>query len=75
MNGIAPGVVPTEIFRKALNIENDEDLARVEAQWNIPMGRLGTPLDMGSAVLFLCSPGASWISGETLRVGGGAKPR
>ena len=75
VNGIAPGVVPTEIFRKALSIETDADLARVEAQWNIPMGRLGTPLDMGAAVLFLCSPGASWISGETLRVGGGAKPR
>ncbi len=75
VNGIAPGVVPTEIFRKALSIESDADLARVEAQWNIPMGRLGTPLDMGAAVLFLCSPAASWITGETIRVGGGAKPR
>jgi NAD(P)-dependent dehydrogenase (short-subunit alcohol dehydrogenase family) len=75
VNGIAPGVVPTEIFRKALSIETDDDLAAVEAKWNIPMGRLGTPLDMGAAVLFLCSPAASWITGETLRVGGGAKPR
>ncbi len=75
VNGIAPGVVPTEIFRKALGIETDADLADVEAKWNIPMQRLGTPLDMGAAVLFLCSPGASWITGETLRVGGGAKPR
>jgi NAD(P)-dependent dehydrogenase (short-subunit alcohol dehydrogenase family) len=75
VNGIAPGVVPTEIFRKALSIETEEDLAAVEAKWNIPMGRLGTPLDMGAAVLFLCSPAASWITGETLRVGGGAKPR
>ena len=75
VNGVAPGVVPTEIFRKALGIENDADLAEVEARWNIPMQRLGTPLDMGAAVLFLCSPAASWITGETLRVGGGAKPR
>jgi NAD(P)-dependent dehydrogenase (short-subunit alcohol dehydrogenase family) len=75
VNGVAPGVVPTEIFKKALSIENDEDLAAVEARWNIPMQRLGTPLDMGAAVLFLCSPAASWITGETLRVGGGAKPR
>ena len=29
----------------------------------IPLGRFGTPLDMGAAVLFLCSPVASWISG------------
>jgi NAD(P)-dependent dehydrogenase (short-subunit alcohol dehydrogenase family) len=75
VNGIAPGAVPTEIFKKALSIETDEDLAVAEAHWNIPMGRFGTPLDMGSAVLFLCSPGASWITGETVRVGGGAKPR
>jgi NAD(P)-dependent dehydrogenase (short-subunit alcohol dehydrogenase family) len=67
--------VPTEIFKKALSIETDDDLAAAEQKWNIPMGRFGTPLDMGSAVLFLCSPGSSWITGETLRVGGGAKPR
>ncbi len=75
VNGIAPGAVPTEIFRKAVGIETQQDLADAEAHWNIPMGRFGTPLDMGAAVLFLCSPAASWITGETLRVGGGAKPR
>ena len=75
VNGIAPGAVPTEIFKRALSIESDDDLAAAEAKWNIPMGRFGTPLDMGSAVLFLCSPAASWITGEMLRVGGGAKPR
>ncbi len=75
VNGLAPGVVPTEIFRAALGIETDEDLARVEQQWAVPMGRLGTPLDMGACAVFLCSDGASWITGETVRVGGGAKPR
>ncbi len=73
VNGIAPGAVPTEIFMKALGINNDAELAAVEATWNIPLGRLGTPLDMGTAVLFLCSPAASWISGEMMRVNGGAK--
>lgn len=75
VNGIAPGAVPTEIFRTALGIETAEDLAAAEEAWNIPMGRFGTPLDMGVAVVFLCSPAASWITGETIRVGGGAKPR
>ena len=60
---------------KALGIENDDDLARTQAQWNIPMGRLGTPLDVGAACVFLCSAAASWITGEMLRVGGGAKAR
>ncbi len=75
VNGVAPGAVPTEIFRTALGIADDDALAAAEQAWNIPLGRFGTPLDMGSAVLFLCSPAASWITGETLRVGGGAKPR
>jgi NAD(P)-dependent dehydrogenase (short-subunit alcohol dehydrogenase family) len=75
VNAIAPGAVPTEIFKTALGIHTADDLAAAESQWNIPMQRFGTPLDMGAAVLFLCSPGASWITGEILRVGGGAKPR
>ena len=75
VNGVAPGAVPTEIFKKAVGIETDADLAQAESQWNIPLQRFGTPLDMGAAVLFLCSPAAGWITGETLRVGGGAKPR
>jgi NAD(P)-dependent dehydrogenase (short-subunit alcohol dehydrogenase family) len=75
VNGIMPGAVPTEIFRTALSINNEEDLAAAEKQWNIPMGRFGTPLDMGAAVLFLCSNAASWVTGETWRIGGGAKPR
>jgi len=75
VNGIAPGAVPTEIFRAAMGIETEEDLRAAEEAWNIPMGRFGTPLDMGAAVVFLCSPGAAWITGETIRVGGGAKPR
>lgn len=74
VNGIAPGLVPTEIVRTALGVTEDQ-IPEIERQWNIPLGRLGTPLDMGAAVVFLCSPGASWITGETLRVGGGAKPR
>lgn len=74
VNGIAPGLVPTEIVRTALGV-TEEQIPEIERQWNIPMGRLGTPLDMGAAVVFLCSSGASWITGETLRVGGGAKPR
>jgi NAD(P)-dependent dehydrogenase (short-subunit alcohol dehydrogenase family) len=75
VNGVAPGATPTEIFRKALGIETDADLAAAESKWNIPLERFGTPLDMGAAVVFLCSQAGSWITGETLRVGGGAKPR
>ena len=37
-----------------------------------PMGRVGRPDEMGSVVAFLCSEGASYLSGETIRVDGGA---
>jgi NAD(P)-dependent dehydrogenase (short-subunit alcohol dehydrogenase family) len=75
VNGIAPGLVPTEIVRTALNIRSEADLAEAEARWAIPLGRLGTPLDMGAAAVYLASRAGSWITGETLRVGGGATPR
>ena len=36
-----------------------------------PINRLGEPDDMANAALFLCSPAASWISGQILTVSGG----
>ena len=37
-----------------------------------PMGRLGTPTDIGNAVALLCSPEAGWITGQLIHVDGGA---
>jgi 3-oxoacyl-[acyl-carrier protein] reductase len=48
---------------------NEEQRAGLLAQ--IPTGRLGNPTDIAAAVVFLCSPGASYITGETLHVNGG----
>ncbi len=66
---------PDEIFKKALGIVDEAGLAAAETAWAIPLGRFGSPRDIGGAVLFLCSPAANRISGEMLRVNGGAKPR
>ena len=38
---------------------------------NTPIHRLGEPQDMANAALFLCSPAASWVSGQILTVSGG----
>ena len=70
VNAIMPGLVPTEIVREALNV-TDADLPDLEASLQLPAGRLGTPEDLGAAVLYLCSPAAEWVTGQCLRVSGG----
>lgn len=67
VNGIAPGLVPTK-----LTTVTTADPARAErAVKGIPAGRMGTPQDMAGAALFLASPLASYVMGQTIRVDGG----
>jgi len=65
VNAVAPGFIDTDMTR-ALNDAQKEGL---KAQ--IPLGRLGAPEDIANAVLFLVSPQAGYITGETLHVNGG----
>jgi len=74
VNAVAPGAIPTEVMLKAIDKDTSQ-LDEVLEEWNIPLGRLGTPEDIASACIYLASDAASWVSGEILRVGGGAKPR
>lgn len=67
VNGVAPGLVATKLTK--VTTENPERLAGALA--GIPMGRLGTPRDMAGAVLFLASPLAAYIVGQTIPVDGG----
>ena len=70
VNGVAPGPIPTEVFREFFNV-SDEDLPGLGRKLGIPLARLGTPEDVANAVIFLASPAASWITGQTLLVNGG----
>ncbi len=74
VNGVAPGAIPTEIMLTAIGRTEDQ-LDQVLREWRIPLGRLGTPQDIGVACLYLASDAGSWVSGEILRVSGGARPR
>ncbi len=74
VNAIAPGAIPTEIMLKAVGRTEDQ-LDQLLEEWRIPLGRLGTPQDIGAACLYLASDAASWVSGDILRIGGGALPR
>jgi 3-oxoacyl-[acyl-carrier protein] reductase len=65
VNAVAPGFIDTDMTR-ALNEQQRAALLQ-----QIPMARLGTPADIAAAVLFLVSPQAAYITGETLHVNGG----
>jgi NAD(P)-dependent dehydrogenase (short-subunit alcohol dehydrogenase family) len=68
VNGIAPGLVKTD-FAKALYENPAAERAAIE---RTPMGRLGVPDDIAGAAVFLASPAASWLTGQTLVVDGGS---
>ncbi|RKN39619.1 SDR family oxidoreductase [Micromonospora endolithica] len=66
VNAVAPGVVKTR-FAAALYEGREEQVAAA-----YPLGRLGVPPDVASAVAFLAGPDAAWITGQTLVCDGGA---
>lgn len=67
VNGIAPGLVDTKLTKVTM-----ENAARREAALRrIPLGRLGTPQDMAGVALFLASPLAAYVVGQTIIVDGG----
>ncbi|MBJ7426093.1 MAG: SDR family oxidoreductase [Ilumatobacteraceae bacterium] len=70
VNCIMPGAVPTEIMMKAMRLE-EKDLPMLEKRIRLPMRRLGTPEDLGQAVLYFVSPASSWVTGQILSVDGG----
>jgi NAD(P)-dependent dehydrogenase (short-subunit alcohol dehydrogenase family) len=74
VNAVAPGAIPTEVMLKALG-KTEDQLDELLDEWKIPLGRLGTPEDIAAACVYLASEAASWVSGEIIRVGGGARPR
>ena len=67
VNAVAPGAVLTPRVADMLSEER-----RIESAASIPLGRLASPDDIARAVTFLCSDLASYITGHTLVVDGGA---
>ena len=65
VNTVAPGFIDTDMTREL----SEEQKTNMIGQ--IPLGRLGNPDEIASAVVFLASPGAAYITGETIHVNGG----
>ena len=66
VNAIAPGCVPVANYSKALGEYDTEEMGR-----NIPAGYVGTPADIGKAVVFLASEDGRFMLGQTLVIDGG----
>jgi NAD(P)-dependent dehydrogenase (short-subunit alcohol dehydrogenase family) len=67
VNGVAPTVVRGEMGRHWL----DNPVTRQQVLERIPLGRVAEPEDVVAPVLFFCSPGAAFVTGQTLYVDGG----
>ena len=68
VNAVNPGTIDTQIAR---DVVGGDEQAFVELEKGAPIGRAGRPEEIASAVLWLCSPGASYVVGEALTVDGG----
>jgi NAD(P)-dependent dehydrogenase (short-subunit alcohol dehydrogenase family) len=69
VNSISPGTVQTEMFDRAFG-EGETEMKRTMATQN-PVGRIGTPEEIASAVLWLSSPGGAFTTGQDIIVDGG----
>ena len=66
VNAVCPGLIDTP---GTASITRGPNMAAIVE--TIPMGRVGTPDDVAAAVLFFASPGAGWITGESMDINGG----
>jgi NAD(P)-dependent dehydrogenase (short-subunit alcohol dehydrogenase family) len=71
VNAISPGWIEDSVLNALPEAAQQRIREWHEGGW-IPMGHLGTPADIGNAAVLLCSEEASWITGQTLAVDGGA---
>ena len=70
VNAVRPGLVETEGTHSAGIIESDR---RKLYETQSPLGRIGQPQDIATAIIFLASGDSSWITGETLLIAGGLR--
>ena len=68
MNAVCPGTIDTAFSRAVVDWDEQKFEALAKSP---PIGRAGKPEEIASVVLWLCSPGASYVVGHALAVDGG----
>jgi sorbose reductase len=68
VNAIAPGYVLSDMTRQFIEAEPE-----IAERWRsmIPLGRMAEPADLDDLVVFLCSPGSSYLTGQSIVIDGG----
>ena len=72
INAVCPGIIDTPMVAGMLTSQPE---AMKELMKEQPIGRLGRPEEIAAAVLWLCSPGSSFVIGHALAVDGGYTAR
>jgi NAD(P)-dependent dehydrogenase (short-subunit alcohol dehydrogenase family) len=75
VNCVLPGSIDTPVFRANLRAEGDEEERYRATAGGIPLGRVGQPIDIARAVLFLASDEASYATGAPFLIDGGLLAR
>jgi NAD(P)-dependent dehydrogenase (short-subunit alcohol dehydrogenase family) len=72
VNAVCPGVIHTEMIDRITGRDPAAEKQFVDLE---PMGRMGTPKEIAEAAVWLCSPGASFVTGQALAIDGGLVAR
>jgi NAD(P)-dependent dehydrogenase (short-subunit alcohol dehydrogenase family) len=66
VNAVCPGMIDTPMWRRSISPEFTVHLLSTD-----PLGRMGHPAEIAEAVVWLCSPAASFVNGHAMAVDGG----
>ncbi len=72
VNAVCPGVIRTPMIDRVVEAQPEMEAALIGME---PVGRLGTPEEIASAVIWLCTDGAAFVTGHPLAVDGGVVAR